>query len=94
MIVEVSPGLATASDIDNLRALAIRSSLPADEIARIVPGARADGNHVWLPQSWLAAQGRPADADWQSGFARMIAYAAGAGWVDEAGAVRAHIDPG
>ena len=33
------------------------------------------------------------EALWEAGFARMLAYAAKAGWVDEQGAVRTHITP-
>ncbi len=37
------------------------------------------------------AGSRAADQDWQSGLAKMTAYAQSKGWLDEQGGIRAHI---
>ena len=65
----------------------------ARSIARI--GKRADEGHVWIAPAVLRFlsfhhAGEPL---WEAGFAGMLAFAAKAGWVDEHGAVRAHITP-
>ncbi len=39
-----------------------------------------------------SAQGRDLGTAWDEGFAGMVAYAAGKGWIDDDGAVRAHVE--
>jgi hypothetical protein len=39
-----------------------------------------------------AAEGRSLDAAWDEAFAGMLAYAATKGWIDDDGAVRAHVE--
>ena len=39
-----------------------------------------------------AADGYELDAGWDEGFAAMLAYAASEGWIDDDGAVRAHVE--
>jgi len=39
-----------------------------------------------------AAQGRGPDGEWDAGFAAMIGHARDAGWIDDDGAVRAHVE--
>lgn len=57
---------------------------------------RADGEHVWLDVAAARAVGIDASGDAAFGeqFDAMIAYAAGKGWLNEAGThVRAHVEP-
>lgn len=60
----------------------------ADKLAQI---GRPDGDHVWVKADWLRANG-PGDESWLNELGKMIDYAASAGWVDESGAIRAHIE--
>jgi hypothetical protein len=46
------------------------------------------------PVALRALAGPAADERWDEGFAGMCAYAAGKGWVEADGGVRAHIEPG
>jgi hypothetical protein len=55
--------------------------------------ARPDGDAAWVSEAWLRAQAG-GDAAWNDGFARMLDFARGRGWVDGAGGIRAHIEPG
>ena len=64
----------------------------ARSIARI--GRREDETHVRLAPAVLRFLSPQAgETDWETGFAKMIAYATKAGWVDDHGEVRAHITP-
>lgn len=48
--------------------------------------------HVRLsPDVLRFLSGHAGEAEWEAGFAAMLAYAAKAGWVDDAGRVRAHL---
>ncbi|GAA5231978.1 flavin reductase family protein [Verticiella sediminum] len=59
-------------------------------IARI--GRREGEDHVRLAAPVLRfLSGKAGDPEWESGFARMVEYAAKAGWVDAEGGIRAHI---
>jgi hypothetical protein len=54
---------------------------------------RLEGGHAWISPDWLRrASGLAGDAGWQAGFAKMLEFAAKQGWVNEAGAIRAHIE--
>jgi len=87
-----SAGPATLEDADNFKAFkVISAAAPASAFA---PIGRLDGDHVWVDTAWLKANGRPDDSDWLSGLDKMLNYAKGAGWLDETGAVRAHIEAG
>jgi hypothetical protein len=77
-------------DIDNFRALKI--VVAAGEHPALDRVGRVDGDHVWLDRAWLQAQGRPDDPAWATGFAGMLGYAEKSGWVDDSGAIRAHIE--
>jgi flavin reductase (DIM6/NTAB) family NADH-FMN oxidoreductase RutF len=64
----------------------------ARSIARI--GRRGDDRHVWIAPAVLRFLSHHAGEPlWETGFDKMLAFAAKAGWVDEQGAVRAHITP-
>ncbi|WP_426954332.1 hypothetical protein [Muricoccus radiodurans] len=68
-----------------------RGSAPAEAaLARV---ARPDGDAAWVSEAALRDLApRAGEADWQEGFAGMVAYARGRGWVDDQGAIRAHIE--
>jgi len=62
---------------------------------------RVDGHgDVLLPTGVLrglaaeaaASEGSYLDAEWDEGFDEMLAVAAGRGWIDDDGAVRAHVE--
>lgn len=79
-------------DADNFRAFKLVCAAPRDTCAEAFARVgRMDGDHVWIDAGWLRANGRP-DAEWQAGLDKMITFAAGAGWVDDKGAIRAHIE--
>ncbi|MCP3854069.1 MAG: hypothetical protein GY745_09390 [Actinomycetia bacterium] len=54
---------------------------------------RVDGKHVWVSPGAVRrlAVGQVND-NWESDFAGMVGYATSKGWVDDAGAIRAHIE--
>lgn len=93
MIVRIDSSNPPAlEDIDNFRAFKLVCASPRASCAQaLAQVGRADGDHVWVDAGWLRANGR-ADADWQAGLDKMIDYAAGAGWVDDSGAIRAHVE--
>jgi hypothetical protein len=53
-----------------------------------------DAEHAFLrPEAVQELPGAPTDdEEWRQGFAAMVDYAAGHGWTDESGAVRAHVE--
>jgi hypothetical protein len=51
-------------------------------------------SHVWISPAEIErlAGDWAADPSWREGLERMLAYAREHGWVDERGAVRAHVE--
>ncbi len=90
MFVTFDGDAAHLADIDNFRALKV--VVAKDAAPPLASVGRVDGDHVWLDRNWLETNGRPAEADWAQGFAAMIGYAEKSGWVDDNGAIRAHIE--
>jgi len=83
-------GAATLEDADNFKAFKVVSAAaPASAFAGI---GRLDGDHVWVDIAWLKANGRSDDSNWLAGLDKMLNYAKRSGWLDETGAVRAHIE--
>lgn len=69
---------------------------PQDRLARSIAriGRRDGDSHVRLHPAILRFLGGHAgEPAWEDGFAKMLAYASQAGWVDEQGLVRAHLVP-
>ena len=79
-----------------------RFSIAMDE--RLRPAARAalapvavpvssEATHAWVrPDAVRALSPLAGEPEWESGFAKMIAYAASHGWLGDDGGLRAHID--
>ena len=59
--------------------------------AALGPAGRLEGGHAWISPAWLRAAAG-GDAAWEAGFEKMLQYAAKQGWVDAAGAIRAHVE--
>jgi hypothetical protein len=93
MFIKVaSEGGPSLEDAGNFKAFKVVSEIPLEAAAPLLAGVgRVDGTHIWVDPAWLKANG-PDDAGWQTGLAKMLDYAKTAGWVDDAGAVRAHIE--
>jgi len=88
-------GAITLIEPANFRGLDVLiDPIPAEKLARLVARiGRFEGeDHIRLAPAVLKFLSPLAgDAEWDKGFDGMIAYATKAGWVDEAGYVRAHI---
>jgi hypothetical protein len=92
MFIKISAAApATLEDPDNFKAFKVVASAGAPDSAFAAFG-RLDGDHAWVDPAWLKANGRPDDANWLAGLDKMLGYAKGAGWLDDTGAVRAHIE--
>jgi hypothetical protein len=91
MIIRIpTTGPATLEDAGNFKAFKVVSAAaPAASFAAI---GRLDGDHVWVNPAWLKSNGPSNDAEWLAGLEKMLSYAKGAGWLDDNGAVRAHIE--
>ncbi|MBV1797744.1 hypothetical protein [Siccirubricoccus sp. G192] len=74
--------------------LLVEGDIAGEALARALGEAgRLEGEHAWIAPDWLRrASGLAADPEWQAGFAKMVEFAAKQGWVNEAGAIRAHIE--
>jgi hypothetical protein len=66
----------------------------ADLVARVGLGRLADdGQHVVVdPAAVRALASDAATPTWDEGFAAMVSYAAGKGWVEADGGIQAHIE--
>lgn len=79
-------------DAENFRAFKVECASDRNDCTdAFAEVGRLDGDHLWVDPAWLCSHGRR-DADWAAGLQKMIDYAASAGWVDQAGAIRAHIE--
>lgn len=96
MYVNIENDSAEVLDLENLRALEVRTNgadgaAVASALAASALGT-VDGDHAWLSITALKAQGAALGAEWASDFDGMISYAATSGWVDDEGvSVRAHL---
>jgi hypothetical protein len=102
MKIEVGPdGLVTLTDQGTFTEFAVRALVSdattlEQALSSIGPVSRAAGapTHVFVPTSWLLEQAgeRAHDPLWRERFDGMVAYAAGKGWTDADGRVRAHVE--
>lgn len=60
----------------------------------LLEGLTFEGDtHAWLaPETVAALAGAAADNAWRESFAKMRDYARGRGWINESGAIRAHVE--
>jgi hypothetical protein len=92
LIAVAADGRISLAEPDDFRRFSIR--LAEGEPARRAMAAalRPDGeDHAWVPAD-LVRRLAGGDAAWEEGFAKMLAFATGRGWVDGDGAIRAHIE--
>lgn len=79
-------------EADDFRAFKVVCAAPRAACGDgFVQVGRLEGDHLWVDPDWIRGQA-PDDAAWSAGFGKMVDYAASAGWVDAAGAIRAHIE--
>ena len=70
-------------------------SMPATEPARaaLAELGRMDGpGHAWIAPERVRGLAGDVPPGWNEDFAATVAYAAGKGWTDASGALRAHIE--
>lgn len=84
------PALEAADDFTSFTVTMLDSGPALPKTLAEIGALDADQTHVWVNPAWLQAHG-PQDAGWRHGLEKMLAFAAGKGWVDGAGHVRAHI---
>jgi hypothetical protein len=96
--VELSLGadfarLLNADDLSGFVVVLEGGEDPAPE-ALAAGGVLGFGDHAWVRTDALRRlAGAVATPEWEEGFAAMLDYARGRGWVDdEQGAVRAHVE--
>jgi hypothetical protein len=88
-------GIPRLEDPGNFRALKIvyPANLSDHRTVLSAVGRSDEAGYLWVERAWLEKHS-PRDAAWQKGFEDMVTYAASLGWVDDAGSIRAHIEPG
>lgn len=100
MDVSVDPsGMPTLEGVDDFTSLRLTGTAPATGAARATLAAAGidltdDLTHGHIePATFSRLAGAAADRpDWQTGLRGMLAYAAGKGWTDETGRIRAHAE--
>jgi len=95
-VIATAKGTLSLQDVDDLKSLSIVSEGDPASLERALSGAGRldpDAVHAWIaPAELQKLAARQDDASWQDGFARMLAFAEGRGWVDkQSGDIRAHI---
>jgi len=99
MWIELDPGKGDEGlalrEPDDFKGFAVRATAPtvADDLRAL--GRPADDEHVYVDPAVLLrlAGERAEDPAWLESLAGMTAFAAEHGWVDEAGFIRAHVEP-
>ena len=98
MFMQIAQDLKVSlEDADNFKAFKVVDATASEESLRTAlanaDAGRLDGEHVWVSADWLRAQagGSP---EWDKNFEGLLAYAGSTGWLDDNGAVRAHIVDG
>jgi len=96
MIIRVTSAGAMLEAPEDLKGfkLVVEGGLAGDALATALGAAgRLAGEHAWISPGWLRdASGLAGDAAWVQGFEGMVGYATRKGWVDDTGAIRAHIE--
>jgi hypothetical protein len=52
---------------------------------------RVEGEHAFIDVDWLRVNGDESD-EWGAGFTKMLGYAQSKGWLDDRGAIQAHVE--
>ena len=91
MLVRVENGVARLDGPRDFTALSLVAD-PGDP-ALTELGVWVDEEHLVVPSERLAslAGGIADELGWRQDFAKMLDYARGKGWVDDAGGVRLHV---
>lgn len=93
MIVQVgADGTIRLLEPEDLRRFSI--AMPDTDAARtaLAAVARLDGrDHAWIAPARVRTLAGEVPPGWDDRFAATVAYAAGKGWTDAEGALRAHI---
>ena len=86
-------GEVVLEDADDFRRFAVlvpEGTVLADSaLAGLV---RIEGDHAWVPPGTVTGLHPDAGPDWHRQFDGMVAFAAGKGWTDADGHIRAHIE--
>ena len=94
MIIRIErDGSVRLREATDLRRFSV--SMPATESARaaLAELGRLDGpGHVWIAPERVRGLAGDVPTGWIEDFAATVAYAAGKGWTDASGALRAHIE--
>ncbi len=100
IVIDLSESRVHLRDPDDFRrfSVAVDGAGDQSDLARVVDQSglgrlKDDGRHVVVdPVALRALAGAAATDEWDEGFAGMLAYAAGKGWVEDDGVV-AHVEP-
>lgn len=95
MVLRIDSASAVLEEPDVFTAFKVVASADADAAALGRVGrVDVDGEHVFVtPDSVRALAGDAAQAPgWEDQFQGMLGYAASKGWLDEAGAIRLHVE--
>jgi hypothetical protein len=93
MLIKLTHGNPAALDgASDFKSFKVVSAVAQDQAAAALGDAgKFDGEYAWIDAAWLKESG-PDDDAWREGLAKMIGYAEKSGWLDPAGAIRAHIE--
>jgi len=74
------PPVVTLHEADDFTAFKVVADLP---------------DHAWVGREALTQLAGPKadDPEWREGLDKMLAYADSKGWTNDAGAIRAHVEP-
>jgi hypothetical protein len=87
-------GIPRLEDADNFRAFKVVYPAALSDTRTVLSavGRVDEAGYLWIARAWLEEHS-PRDAGWRKGFDAMVTYATTLGWVDDGGAIRAHIEP-
>ena len=92
--VDTTTGTTTLEEAEDCTRFHVELIGSDDELAPTLGDVgRVDGENVWVSPSAVRrlAAGKVGD-NWEGEFAGMVGYATSKGWIDDAGAIRAHIE--
>ena len=100
MIVHVdlaaAPPAVTLQDAEDLRAFKVLATGGEDPAAVASAlqgvGRMAPDGHAFIDPGAVRRMAGERDAPWRDSFAQMLAYAGTKGWLDDQGAIQAHVE--